>query len=175
VIAPTVAGAALGALFAAQVPAAILRYVLLGTMVTMAAVMVMRPRAALAPEGSEPIYESRRALGAVSLFVVGLYGGFVQAGVGILLLGVLSGVLRYDLLRANALKLACVAVFGVVALGIFIAAGQVVWLPGCLLAVYTVIGTYVGVRFAMRVSQDVIRWIVFVCVVATCAAALIRG
>jgi len=175
ILVPTMTAALAGSLVAAQVPAAILRYVLLGTMVAMAALMVLRPQAVTATEDEGPRWDQRRLAGWAGLFGAGLYGGFVQAGVGFLLLGVLGGVLRYDLVRANALKLVCTGVFGAVALAVFAVAGQVVWLPAALLAGYTVIGSQLGVRFALHVRAVVIRWIIFAAVVATCAAALLKG
>ncbi len=175
ILVPTVLGSLVGAVAASQVPEAALKLVLLGTMMTMAAVMALRPRAVAAPKGSEPQWHERKVAAFAGLFAAGLYGGFVQAGVGFVLLSVLGGVLRYDLVRANALKLVCTTVFGAVALTVFVIAEQVVWLPGALLAVYTVIGSQLGVRFALRVRQDVIRWLIFAAVVATCVAVLVKG
>lgn len=128
----------------------------------------------LADEDEEPgrPWKDPRAL--LGLFGAGLYGGFVQAGVGFVLLAVLGGVLRYDAVRANALKLVCTLLFGTVALGIFVYAGQVVWVPAVVLAVGTVIGSQLGVRFAVKANPKVIRAIIFVCVVATCVAAFFK-
>ena len=175
VIIPTVAGAVIGATTATQIPAQVLEYVLLGTMMAVAVLMAIVPKALIAPIDSAPATGHRRFLGILGLFIAGLYGGFVQAGVGFLLLAALGGVLRYDLVRANALKLACVAVFGVAALGVFVAADQVAWAPAAVLAVATTIGALLGVRFAISVPQAVLRWIVLACVLATCVAALVRG
>ena len=96
------------------------------------------------------------------------------AGVGFVLLAVLGGVLRYDILRANALKLVCTLVFGVVALGVFVWAGQVDWLPAAVLAVATVIGSQLGVRFALDIDKRVLKRIVLVCVVVSCVVAFLR-
>jgi uncharacterized protein len=175
IILPALIGSLLGSLAASRVPVALLKYVLLGTMMAMAALLALAPRA-LTAAAEEPVrWHDRRLAGIAGLLGAGLYGGFVQAGVGFLLLSVLGGVLRYDLVRANALKLVCTAVFGLVAFGVFAASGQVVWLPAVLLAVYTMIGSLLGVRFALHVRQVVIRWIIFVAVIATCLAALLKG
>jgi uncharacterized membrane protein YfcA len=173
VIAPTVAGALLGSTAAARMPPALLEHVLLGTMMAMAVIMTVFPGAVTAPPDAPPATGARRAAGIAALFAAGLYGGFVQAGVGFLLLGALSGVLRYDLVRANALKLACVAVFGIAALAVFVIAGQVAWVPAAVLAAGTAAGSLLAVRFAVRVRQDVLRYIVLACVIATCVAALL--
>jgi hypothetical protein len=172
---PTVLGAAAGAAVASQVPPELLKHVLLGTMLAVAIVMMVRPNAITAPEDSQPRLDQRKLAAFLGLFGAGLYGGFVQAGVGFVLLSVLGGVIRYDVVRANALKLACTLIFGCVAVGVFALADQIVWGMGALLAGYTVIGSQLGVRFALRVRHGVIRWIIFVAVVATCVAALIEG
>ncbi|MEZ4440034.1 MAG: sulfite exporter TauE/SafE family protein [Polyangiaceae bacterium] len=172
VLGPTVTGAAVGALVATQVPPTVLKPVLLGTMIAIAMVMAVAPKMVAPEPDVEP-----RPLGLKSglgLFVAGVYGGFVQAGVGFVLLAVLGGMLRYDLLRANALKLAGTLIFGVVALAIFIVARQVAWAPAVVLAVATVIGSQLGVRFAVKVAPKWLRRIVLVCVIASCVAALLR-
>lgn len=175
VVIPTVAGALIGATTAAHVPTSILKHVLLATMMVMAVLMAAFPGAVTAPAGEEPRLASRRTAGTLALFGAGLYGGFIQAGVGVLLLGVLGGFLRYDLVRANALKVTCVAAFGMVALTVFVLAGQVAWLFGGLLAVYSAIGSQLGVRFALRMSQRALRWVVVACVTAMCAGVLLKG
>jgi len=172
ILLPTAAGAGLGSLLASRAPNEILRPVLLGTLVLVALLMAFVPRA-LADD-----HEQRQPVGAraaMGLFAAGLYGGFIQAGVGFVLLSVIGGVLRYDLVRANALKLACTIVFGVVALAIFVAAGQVVWFPAAVLAAATVVGSQLGVRFALKADGRTIRRIVLVCVVLSVVAIVLRG
>lgn len=175
ILLPTALGAGVGAWLAAAVlPQAWQRPVLLGLMITMAVVMVLRPKAIAQAEG-DPRSLRDRPGGAFGLFLAGIYGGFVQAGVGFALLAVLGGVLRYDLVRANALKLACTLVFGVVALAIFAWHGHVRWLPGAIVAVATVIGSVAGVRFASRVDARTLRIALAVMVVAVCVATLLRS
>lgn len=175
VVVPTVLGSAAGAAAAAHVPPELLKYVLLGTMMVMAVVMLLFPTVVSATADEAPLLRERRIAAFMGLFGAGLYGGFVQAGVGFVLLSVLGGVIRYDVVRANALKLVCTGIFGLVALAVFTWAGQVVWWLGGLLAAYTVIGSQLGVRFAVRVRHGVIRWIITGAVVATCVGALLKG
>ncbi|HEY8427335.1 MAG TPA: sulfite exporter TauE/SafE family protein [Sandaracinaceae bacterium] len=175
IAAPTVLGAIVGAAVAAVAPPRVLEPVLLTTMIVMAVVMLVRPKAVVAAEGEEPRSAWKHAPSWLGLFGAGLYGGFVQAGVGFVLLAVLGGLLRYDVVRANALKLVCTLLFSVPALAIFAYAGQVEWVPAAVLAVATVLGSQLGVRFAVRVKGRVIHGIVFVSVVATCVAALLDG
>ncbi|MBX3246531.1 MAG: sulfite exporter TauE/SafE family protein [Myxococcales bacterium] len=172
--APTVLGALCGALVAAYLlPRAWVEPVLLGTMITMAFVMLVRPKAFEAAEG-DALRVRQAPLGALGLFGAGVYGGFVQAGVGFVLLAVLGGVLRYDLVRANAVKMLGVLAFTSIALTVFVIAGQVAWIHGALLSVGTVLGSHLGVRTALDVKPRTLRLIVFVGVVAASVAALWR-
>ena len=165
----------MGALLAARLPLDILKPVLLGTMMVMAALMVLRPSVVAPPPGT-PVRRLRDApSGFVWLFVAGVYGGFVQAGVGFVLITALAGILRYDLVRTNALKMVCTAAFSVMALAVFIWHDQVLWLPGLVLAAGTVIGVRLSVRFALKVSQQVLRWLLLVTVIGVCLAAWFSG
>ena len=110
----------------------------------------------------------------VGLFFAGVYGGFIQAGVGFLLLGVLVGTLRHNLITGNALKLVVTLAFGAVSLGIFVWADLVSWLPAVVLAAASIVGARLGVRLMLRVPIAGLRWFVFACVVATCTAAWLR-
>ena len=90
------------------------------------------------------------------------------------LLAVLGGLLRYDAIRGNALKLVCTLLFGVAALAVFVWHDQVRWIPAGVLAVATVIGSQLGVRFAVKTNATVLRGIIFVCVAASCVAAFFK-
>lgn len=173
ILAPTIVGALAGAQLAAVLPVSYLKPALLGTMLVMATVIVAFPKAVSAVEGEEPRDLWRSAKGLLGLLFAGVYAGFVQAGVGFVLLTVLAGVLRYDLVRANALKLSCTLVFGLVAGGVFVAHGQVAWIPGLILAGAAVLGSLLGVRFALSVDKQILRRIVFVAIVAAIVAAFL--
>jgi uncharacterized membrane protein YfcA len=173
VLLPTLIGSAIGAFIASRAPVELLEPALLATMVIVALLMAFKPSAVTG--GDDEVAQSVDVKAWAGLFAAGLYGGFIQAGVGFVLLSVLGGLLRYDLVRANALKLVCTTIFGIVALAIFVQAGQVVWLPAAVLAVATVTGSQAGVRFALKVRPAVIRKIVLVCVVASVLAVLLKG
>ena len=171
---PAGVGCALGASAATLVPQWLLKPVLLGTMMTMAIVVALQPRRS---EDSE-LEEQPAAVGLkafTSLFAAGIYGGFVQAGVGFPLLITLSRVLRYDLVRANALKLVIALVLGVVALVVFAAAGDIDWTPAAALAGATVAGYQLGVRFAVAVSERTLRIVLLVAILTACLAAFVKG
>lgn len=171
---PTLAGAAAGAWAASVIPSDVFKPILIGTLMLVAVTLVWKP-AALAPvEGSEPRKISESAWGIPGLFLIGAYGGFLQAGVGIFLLLFLGGALRYDLVRGNALKVVVICAFTVVSLVVFAIAGKIVWVPGLVLAVGTIVGAQLAVRFAIEQGTGALRKVVFATVVASCIAAIWR-
>ena len=72
-------------------------------------------------------------------FLVGIYGGFVQAGVGFFLLAATTWA-GLDLVRGNAVKVLTVLVFTIMALGVFAYQGKIAWVTGIVLAVGFAIG-----------------------------------
>ena len=151
---------------------------LLGTLVgavAAALLMVLRPAQMSPGPDAIPLSPNASLSGWLGLFLAGAYGGFVQAGVGFVLLAVLVGQLQYDLLRSNALKLAITGSFTVLALGIFVARDQVAWLPGLVVALGSLLGVRLGVGFAHKVSPRVLKRILLVMVLAVCLAAAIKG
>jgi uncharacterized membrane protein YfcA len=83
-------------------------------------------------------------------FAIGLYGGFIQAGVGIFLLAGLVLAVGYDLVRANAVKLGIVLFYIPFALAVFFRNHQVDLLAGLILGVGNMLGAWVGARTAVE-------------------------
>ncbi|RLU00494.1 sulfite exporter TauE/SafE family protein [Ketobacter sp.] len=173
IVLPTIVGALLGSAIASVIPVEILKPVLLGTMMAMTLFIVLKPGSI--PDSDEPVYSLQERPAAIAwLFFAGLYGGFVQAGVGFILLTALAGVLRYDLLRANALKMMCTLVFSLVALGVFIYQDQVLWIPGLIVGLGSIVGVQLSVKFAISARQQTLKWILLGMAMLVCVAALLK-
>ena len=171
---PTVTGSVLGTLLASYMPLEWLRPALLLTMITMATVMIVRPQLMAPGPDETPKRLADSPGGWAALFGAGLYGGFIQGGVGFLLLFALVGVMRYSLVQGNALKLVCTFIFGAVALAIFAARGQVLWIPGLIITVGTLIGVRYSVNFAVRARTETLKNILLLAVIGACVAAFFR-
>lgn len=161
ILIPTIAGGVCGALGAALMPNLYLKPVLLGTILTMSLIILIRPSVIAPPPGTPTRSPSDHPWSWWSLFGAGVYGGFVQAGVGFILLGALAGGLRYDLVRANALKMTCALAFTAVAFVVFVAFGQVRWIPGLIVACGSMTGAHLAVKLAVKASQNQIKWFLF--------------
>ncbi|MFT5692230.1 MAG: putative membrane protein YfcA [Oceanicoccus sp.] len=169
---PTLIGGVLGAIAASFAPAGVLKPLLLAAMISMTLVMLLRPGVISVPEGTRPFKMNERPLAWLWLGIAGFYGGFVQAGVGFILITALAGTLRYDLVRTNALKVVCSFAFTLVALGIFAWQDQIRWLPGLILACGTMTGAHFAVKFAITAKASTLKWFLFVMTVCGSVAAM---
>jgi uncharacterized membrane protein YfcA len=92
---------------------------------------------------------------------IGIYGGAVQAGVGLVLLAALTRA-GFDLVTANNIKVLVNVVVTAVALPVFIVNGQVDWGPALVLAVGFTAGGWLGARVAVRGGERLIRAVMIV-------------
>lgn len=97
-------------------------------------------------------------------FMIGLYGGFIQAGVGFL---ILAGMLLtgYDFVAGNATKTFTVLVFTGVSLALFLMAGMVRFIPGLALGIGSMIGAAIGSRTTVRKGNAFVQRFVVVMVI----------
>lgn len=112
----------------------------------------------------------RKMLGvlpAIMLSVVCLYGGFFNAGLGIILLSYFSVLGIADINVMNALKLYVSGVLSVMAITVFMYQGYIDWLPGSILMLGTMLGGYIAAKMSLKASQQVLRNIVIVIAVTT--------
>ncbi len=172
IIIPLLIGAFIGGLVASYAPQVLLKYLLLGAMLTVATIILIRPNVIAPPIGTAPNTMAEKPQAWWWLLAAGFYGGFVQAGVGFILITTFAGILRYDLVRSNALKVLCTIFFTAIALGIFIINDQVRWIPGLILAIGTMTGAVIGVKMALKISQQSLKWFLFIMTLVACAAAI---
>ena len=157
---PALAGSAIGSWAALYVGDDLFRRILAIVMVVVTLGTLLapepRPHAAARPAHSWMV--------AAGFFVVGLYGGFLQAGVGFLVLAITtwSGL---DLVRGNAIKVVSVFLITALALAVFAAHGSIHWPMGLALGVGNVAGALVGVRLAVGKGHAWIKGVVTVTVI----------
>jgi uncharacterized membrane protein YfcA len=94
---------------------------------------------------------------AIFQFLVGIYGGYFGAGIGILILAALGLIGLTDMHEMNGLKnLLAICINGVAAI-YFAWSGAVLWKDGFIMAVAAIIGGYLGARVARRLGRTFVR------------------
>ncbi len=100
----------------------------------------------------------------LALFGIGFYGGFIQAGVGFLIMATLYYLMRFSLIYVNMHKLFIIATYTIPAILIFAFTGNVNWIYGIVLAAGNSLGGYWGIRFAIKKGERFIKGILIVAV-----------
>ena len=158
-------GAALGAWIAVDLEGDTFNRVLAVAMVVMVLLIVFRPTRrgqALA----ERMDRKHRWISIGLFFFVGVWGGFIQAGVGLLIIAVLTTVNRFSLVKTNSAKVVVVLVYTSAALLIFIWEGKIDWLYGSVLAVGNASGAWVASRWSVDKGDQWIKVFLVVVVIA---------
>ncbi len=168
---PATLGSILGARIAVDISEEVFRRVLAVVMVIMLVLMFIRPEQWLKGRADEAGHRLT-VVNFIVFFAIGIYGGFLQAGVGIFLLAALVMNAGYDVVRGNAVKVFIVLSLTVVALAIFWANGQVQWGIGILLGAGNMIGAYLATHFAADKGALWVRRFVIVVVVVSAAQLL---
>lgn len=152
IILPVAAGALLGAGLASQLSDAAFERAFGVAMLLLLVPTVRGMRGAPRPSTAE----RPRWLRVLMFLAIGLYGGAFQAGVGLFLVAALSfgGV---DLVRANAVKVLVNFCFTLLAVPIFILAGQVAWPEALALGAGFAAGGAIGARLAVQGGERLIR------------------
>lgn len=170
-IAPVaVLGSLLGAFLAARVDESLFRPVAAVLMVLMAVTVLIDPQRWAHPPGEGNL----RPWHLPIFFLIGVYGGFLQAGVGILMISTFVLTAGFDVVRGNALKFGLALSFTAAALLLFAGFGQVRWLHGLVLAAGTVSGGIVGARLVVLKGSAWVRGLVLVAAAAA-VFKLLRG
>lgn len=159
---PALLGSYLGANLAINVDEMLFRRLLALIMVGVLMFMVFDPMQRFRRQETH-MTPMRTIVLIVSFFGVGVYGGFVQAGVGFLIITSLL-VHGLDLVRINAVKVLVIFAFTAVALGVFVMHGQVDYVLGLALAGGNSVGGWIATHYAVKKGHDWIKRFVIVTV-----------
>lgn len=163
---PAVAGALLGSLVAVRINERIMELLIGGLLIIMFFIILYKPEQWV-KEHAQSTAMRRRWWVPVIFFLTGIYGGFIQAGVGFFLLGALVLGAGMGLTKANAHKVLIVAAMTAISLVVFILSDQVYYLYGIILAVGQGAGAWLGSRVAVSWGPRVVRIILLVAVMAS--------
>lgn len=153
---PAIAGSIIGAQVAINFNEEIMEKTIAGLLLFMFFIIIYKPDQWI--KGRVGKYSSKPTLVQIFIFfLIGIYGGFIQAGVGFFLLAGLVMSVGADLIKANALKLFIILLYTPFALVIFALHGQVDYKLGLVLAVGNMIGAFIGTRVAVSWGPKFVR------------------
>ncbi len=164
---PAVAGSILGAQVAVEIPDLLFNRILAGVMI-LVLVLILFKQGSRVQDAGAALTPGRKIALMVAFFFVGLYGGFIQAGVGFIIMTVMSLLTSMSLVRINSVKVLVVGLYMISSIVVFLLNGHVDWLYGLVLAAGNMMGAWLGTHFSVRRGD---RWIKVVLAVAVAGMA----
>lgn len=159
-VGPTLLGSVLGALVAVDLNEQVMNVVIGVIMVAMLVMTLLDTKRFVRPpqETEEAPIQRPSWRMLLLLFAVGIYGGFIQAGVGVILLVVLVTGAGLDVGRANAMKMLIALGLAAAALVLFVWNDMIDWPLGLLMAAGQATGAWLGVKF-LAGRPGAARWV----------------
>ena len=152
---PTVAGVPVGAMLAIYLPSGAFEPAFGVIFLVMAVVLLMNPKR-IAESGGESVTPERERWIFPAFFAIGVYVGFIQAGMGILILLAMSLLLSRDLVSSNAVKNWIAFLVTLTAVLVFAWHGMIDWVPAIVMSIGNVLGGVVGAKLAIKKGSRLI-------------------
>ncbi len=157
-------GSILGAWIAIDVKGETFNRILAIIMLAVVLIIIFKPKMRL-EEMQERLTGKYLWLSIVVFFLFGIYGGFINAGLGFLMMLFLHFVTRMNLVRVNATKVAVVFIYMLSALAVFAFNDKVNWKLGFILAIGNGTGAWVASRFSVKKGDGFIKTFLIVAVI----------
>ncbi|MEX0274150.1 MAG: sulfite exporter TauE/SafE family protein, partial [Flavobacteriaceae bacterium] len=150
-------GAILGAYIAVDIKGETFNRILSIVMMAVVVLILFKPKMKMT-ELEERITGKYRWIGMLAFFFFGIYGGFINAGIGFIIILFLHYVHQMNLVRVNATKVAVVFIYTLAALVVFIVNDKVVWKVGLVLAIGNAAGAWFSSRIAVKKGDGYIKF-----------------
>jgi len=157
----TIPGAIIGAYFATNISNQIFEKILAIIMIGIIVTMIL-PRKSITAITN--LSRKQNLYVYLAMFAVGFYGGFIQVGVGFLLMASLHYLMKQSLVYVNMHKVFIVLIYTIPALLIFIYSNNVDWGYGLTLASGNMIGAWWGAKFSIKGGEKFIKIILIITV-----------
>jgi uncharacterized protein len=163
---PSVAGSVIGALIALAINGKSMERIVGVLLIVMFFIVLFKPEAWLKGKTDKSLSGSLW-LNVIIFFIIGIYGGFIQAGVGFFLLGGLVLGAGLDLVRANAVKNLLVFLYTPFALAVYIIGHQVDYKAGLILSIGSMTGAWLGTKSAVSWGPVFVRYVLLIAVLVS--------
>lgn len=167
---PSLIGAILGALFAVDIDQELLRRIIGILLLIFFFILLYKPKRWI--QGNEMLSEKKHWWQIPLFFLLGFYGGFIQAGAGIFILTTFVLGAGYDLLRANMMKLIIILLYTPFVLAVFIINNQMDYALGISLGIGTIIGAYIGSKIALKKGAGFVRYMLLTIIIISASKFL---
>jgi uncharacterized protein len=155
-------GVIIGSLLSLQINDVWFQRILAAIMVGIVITMLL-PGRKVVYENTEVCAKNRKRA-MIALFFIGIYGGFIQVGVGFLLMAALYHILKLNLVYVNMHKVFIVLIYMIPSLLIFAYSGNVHWLYGLVLGSGNAAGAWWGAKMQVKGGEKMIKVVLAVAI-----------
>ncbi|MFT5569818.1 MAG: putative membrane protein YfcA [Cyclobacteriaceae bacterium] len=156
-------GAVIGAYIAVDISSTLFNRILAIVMILVIIVTVLKPILFKVKE-IEIFTKNRKAISIVLFFGVGIYGGFIQAGIGFLMIAILTNIHGLNMAKTNSIKVFVALCYTTLAIIIFVIEDKIQWEYGICLAIGAATGGWIASRWSVGKDDKWIRLIMVVTV-----------
>ena len=150
-------GAIIGAQIAIDIRGDLFNKILAVIIVIVGLLIVFKPKNNIKVL-QERIKNKHLYISCLVFFFIGIYGGFINAGIGIVIMFFLTRYNRLSLIKTNAAKVALVGVYTIGALALFAYNDKVNWSMGLWLSFGTIFGAWFTSRYSVRKGEKVVKF-----------------
>lgn len=158
-------GGLLGAWLATDIPDQLFNRILAVVMIGVVLSIVLKPTNKK-NNGEETMTSGSQIIGVIAFFFLGIYGGFLQAGIGFLVIALLTHVNNFNLIKINYIKVFVALLYTGAAVLIFAIEDKIIWPIGIALAIGQGMGGWYASRWSVDKGEKWIRRILVVSVIA---------
>lgn len=156
-------GGIMGSMLASRVADEVFTKIFVGIMFFSVFLIVYDP---FKSKGAEKLDTKSQIIGSIFFFFLGIYGGFVQAGIGFMVIAVLSLVNRLNLVTSNYVKVFAAIVYTGVSVIVFGIEGKIMWNIGLVLAVGHALGGWYASRWSVSAGEVWIKRVMIASIIA---------
>lgn len=109
------------------------------------------------------------------MILVGFYAGFIQVGIGFLLIAILNSILHLNLKRVNMHKVFIIFIYTIPALSIFIFTDNVDWVTGVVLSLGASLGAWWAAKLSLKMDEKFVKFILFIAIVVMAIKLIITN
>ena len=162
---PATIGAIIGAIVGIKIEGELFNKILGIVMLVIVIYMVLKSNK-ISKNNIERIKGKYFWLSIIAFFFIGLYGGFIQAGVGFIILFTLSNINQFSLVKSNAIKVTVALIYTLVAVAIFAYNDSVNWKYGLILSLGNATGGWVTSRWSVNKDDKFVKKVLIIMVLA---------
>ena len=149
-------GALIGAQIAIDIKGELFNKILAIIMIIVVLIIVFKPKID-SIQVIERLKGKHLLISLLAFFFIGIYGGFINAGIGFVIMLFLHYYNRLNLIKVNATKVVIVLIYTTGAIFTFAIAGKINWIYALFLASGNFLGGWLSSRWSVKKGEKVIK------------------